>query len=89
MENNNYLRTTEQTLNYLKTNGVEVHHVEHHEKLETVQQGLEKFKVVEFKSGTFVFVKNLFMKNKAGGLYLFTVHPVRKSNLKINNINIV
>ena len=78
MENNNYLRTKEETLNYLKSHGVEVHHVEHHEKLDTVQQGLEKFRSVEFKGGDFVFVKNLFMKNKAGGLYLLTVHPVRK-----------
>jgi hypothetical protein len=72
------LRTKDEILAYLKSNGVEVHHIEDHEKLDTVQLGLEKFKNLQFSKGEFTFVKNLFMKNKAGGLYLLTVHPVRK-----------
>ena len=73
--NNTNIRTKDETLVFLKESGLEVHHHETHEKLDTVQQGLDKFKTVELKE-QFVFAKNLFLKNKAGGFYLLTVHPV-------------
>ena len=69
------IKSKEDTLKFIKDNGFAVHHVEEHEKIDTVQAGLDKFKTVSF-SGSFTFAKNLFMKNKAGGLYLITVHPV-------------
>ncbi len=77
MENTIQIRTKEETLAFLKNSGIEVHHIEEHEKLETVQAGLDKFKSVQFSKGEFTFVKNLFLKSKAGHCYLVTVHPVR------------
>lgn len=70
------IKSKEDTLKFIKDNGFAVHHVEEHEKIDTVQAGLDKFKTVSF-NGSFTFAKNLFMKNKAGGLYLITVHPVK------------
>jgi len=70
------LRTKDEMLAFLKSNQIEIHHIEDHEKLETVQMGLDKFKNLQFLKGEFTFAKNLFMKSKAGGLYLLTVHPV-------------
>ncbi len=72
------LKTKDDMLAYLKSNQVEIHHIEDHEKLDTVQMGLDKFKNLQFPKGEFTFAKNLFMKSKAGGLYLLTVHPVMK-----------
>ena len=80
MESTSHIINKEQTLNFLKEHGITVHHLEDHEKLETVQAGLDKFKAVAF-SGEFTFAKNLFMKSKARGLYLITVHPVSKYSL--------
>ena len=76
MEKKNLFVTKEETLNYLKEQSVIVHHVEDHEKLDNVAVGLERLKSVNFTSGSYVFAKNLFLKNKAGGLYLLTVHHV-------------
>lgn len=76
MESNHVFTTKEETLNFLKNQGVGVAHVEDHEKLDTVPAGLERMKAVDFKAGSYTFVKNLFLKNKAGGYYLLTVHPV-------------
>jgi len=69
------MRTKQETLDYLKSKNVDVSHIEDHEKIDTVQLGLEKLKSVSFK-GEYTFAKNLFLKSKAGGLYLLTVHPV-------------
>jgi hypothetical protein len=75
------IKNKEDTLKLLQANGVTIHHTEDHEKLDTVQLGLEKFKCLKLSSGEFLFVKNLFLKSKAGGLYLITLHPVRLLNL--------
>ena len=69
------IKTKEETLNYLKSNNVAVLHLEDHDKIDTVQQGLDKFKDLSLEN-SHTFAKNLFMKSKAGGLYLLTVHPV-------------
>ena len=71
-----HLKNKEDTLKFLQANSLTVHHVEHHEKLETVQVGLEKFKSLKVSAGEYLFAKNLFLKSKAGGLFLLTLHPV-------------
>ncbi len=70
------IKNKEDTLKFLQAHGVTVHHSEDHEKLDTVQLGLEKFKSLKITGGEYLFVKNLFLKSKAGGLYLITLHPV-------------
>ncbi len=74
-----HIKNKEDTLKFLQANGLTVHHNEDHEKLDTVQLGLEKFKSVTVSAGEYLFVKNLFLKSKAGGLYLLTLHPVKIS----------
>lgn len=70
------INNKEDTLTYLASNGVVVHHIENHEKLETVQLGLEKFKTLKLNVGEYLFAKNLFLKSKTGGFFLLTLHPV-------------
>jgi hypothetical protein len=77
MENKNLFTTKEDILTYLNSQGVAVNHIEDHEKLDNVAAGLERLKTVNFSAGPYVFAKNLFLKNKAGGLYLLTVHNVK------------
>ena len=87
MESTTIMKTKEETLNYLKAHNVVINHIENHEKVDTVQMGLEKFKSVSFTE-EFVFAKNLFLKSKAGGLYLLTVHPV-KDLLIFRNLQLI
>ncbi len=76
MEDQILLTNKEETLAFLKKNDVTIYHMEDHEKLMTVQAGLDLFQKVNFTQGDFVFCKNLFMKNKTGTLYLLTVNHV-------------
>ena len=78
MESTILIRNTEETLKFLGENGIQVFHKEEHEKLETVQQGVDKFKSFTLAEGGFAFVKNLFLKSKGAGLYLISVHPVSR-----------
>ena len=65
----------ENTLAYLDKQGIK-YHVEDHEAANTVEDGLKYIKTEKFKEDEYTFVKNLFMKNKAGGFYLLTAHNV-------------
>lgn len=69
------LNNKEDTLAYLKQNNIE-YHVEDHEQANTVAEGLEKVKTNKLKPEEFTFVKNLFLKNKAGGFYLVSANHV-------------
>ncbi|MCQ2816097.1 MAG: hypothetical protein MJ252_02415 [archaeon] len=53
-----------------------------HEKLDTVQQGLEYFSKNKPEVENYTFLKNLFLKNKAGGFYLLSVHNETNTDFK-------
>ena len=69
------LNGKEDTLNFLKEQGVE-YHVEDHEKLETVQAALDILKTDKYKPEEYTFLKNLFFKNKTGGFFFITASHV-------------
>lgn len=53
------------------------YHVEDHEAANSVKDGLTNIKTDKFKQEEYTFVKNLFFKNKAGGLHLLTANHVK------------
>ncbi len=70
------LESKEDMLKFLADAKIEIAHVEDHEELKTVNDGLERLKTVKFEKGEYAFLKNLFMKNKAGGFFLISAHNV-------------
>jgi len=72
------LENKEAMLRFLSDAKIEIAHVEDHEEIKTVNEGLERLKSVNFDKGDYTFLKNLFLKNKAGGFFLLTAHHVRK-----------
>jgi prolyl-tRNA synthetase len=85
MENTNQNQTLlnrEDTLKFLEQNKIE-YFIEDHEQANTVQEGLEKVKTEKIKPEDYTFVKNLFLKNKAGGFYLITAHHATTTDFKI------
>jgi hypothetical protein len=79
MESKPRLSNKEETLSFLKENNIN-YHLENHEKAETVQAGLDLIKTTQFQPEQYTFCKNLFIKNKAGGLILLTANPVKIFN---------
>jgi len=73
---NTKLENKEAILKFLDDANVEVAHVEDHEELKTVNDGVEKLKTITFAKGEYTFLKNLFLKNKAGGFILLSAHNV-------------
>jgi hypothetical protein len=69
------LSNKENTLAYLDRQGIS-YHVEDHEAANTVEEGLKNIKTDKYKQDEYTFVKNLFIKNKAGGFYLLTANHV-------------
>ena len=53
-----------------------------HEALDTMQAGLDYFEKNKPEVENYVFAKNLFLKNKAGGYYLLTLHHKTASDFK-------
>ena len=53
-----------------------------HEALDTMQAGLEHFSKNKPEIENYTFAKNLFLKNKAGGFYLCTLHNDTPSDFK-------
>lgn len=82
MENNQILLNREDTIKFLDKNNID-YFIEEHEKANTVQEGLEVVKTDRIKHEDFTFVKNLFLKNKAGGFYLITAHHATVTDFKI------
>ena len=80
---NTKLENKEAILKFLDDAKVEVAHVEDHEELKTVNDGVEKLKTITFAKGEYTFLKNLFLKNKAGGFILLSAHNVKFLCLKI------
>ena len=72
------LENKEAILRFLSDAKIEIAHVEDHEEIKTVNEGLERLKLVNFDKGEYTFLKNLFLKNKAGGFFLLTAHNVRR-----------
>ena len=68
-------KTKEDIFNLLKNNNVS-YHLEDHEKLDTVQEALQKLKTDKYKPEEYTFLKNLFLRNKKGGYILLTAHNV-------------
>lgn len=71
------LDNKEAMLKFLSDAKVEIHHIEDHEELKTVNEGIERLKSVNFEKGNYSFLKNLFLKNKAGGFFLLSAHHVK------------
>jgi len=71
------LENKEAMLKFLADNKVEIHHIEDHEELKTVNDGIERLKSIKFEKGDYTFLKNLFLKNKAGGFFLLSAHNVK------------
>ena len=69
------LNAKEDTLKFLKEEKVEFHVVDH-EKIETTKEAETKLKSDKHKTEEYIFTKNLFFKNKAGGYYFLVAHPV-------------
>ena len=85
MENTNKNQTLlnkEDTLKFLDQNKID-YFVEDHEQANTVQEGLERVRTEKLKPEDYTFVKNLFLKNKAGGFYLITAHNTTTTDFKI------
>lgn len=83
MENTNpNLLTREDTIKFLDNNKID-YFIEEHIQANTVQEGLEVVKTTKIKPEEFTFVKNLFLKNKAGGFYLITAHHSTTTDFKI------
>ena len=72
------LENKEAILRFLSDAKIEIAHVEDHEEIKTVNEGLERLELVNFDKGEYTFLKNLFLKNKAGGFFLLTAHNVRR-----------
>ena len=53
-----------------------------HEKIDSMQKGLEYFEKNKPELEDYTFCKNLFLKNKAGGFYLLVLHPSTQSDFK-------
>ena len=53
-----------------------------HEALDTMQAGLEHFSKNKPDIESYTFAKNLFLKNKAGGFFLCTLHNDSPSDFK-------
>lgn len=82
MESNLSLSNLDETINFLKNHNIH-YYLETHEKAETVQEGLEKVKTDKILPEQFTFVKNLFLKNKAGGFYFLTAHHASQTDFKL------
>ena len=80
------LENKEAMMKFLSDSKVDIAHVEDHEELKTVNDGVERLKSVKFEKGEYTFLKNLFLKNKSGGFFLLSAHNVKlKLLILLNN----